>query len=125
MDNAALSTCIYQLEKLLADHNVRTDKSRLSALLSDEFTEFGASGNIFTKADIINLLANEPEQSSYEIADFTVKTLGANTALATYFIPPRKNNDGVQKAGSRRSSIWQKHNGEWQLLFHQGTPVKQ
>jgi hypothetical protein len=109
---------IAELKKLeLSLLNTDTRKSNLIAdLLSEDFREFGSSGVIHTKADVIASLQSElPTYISAE--NFNVRHLSPQTALITYQAcrhtdPP---------IFSLRSSIW--HHGPvgWQMLFHQGT----
>ncbi len=116
-----LTNLIFDLEKRLAQPEVRSDTQKMSALLADDFVEFGASGRRFDKQQTLRLLAKEHEFPPYEIHDFQLTTLSDNTVLVTYAIPARTAPDGALQPGSRRSSIWQQTDGGWQILFHQGT----
>lgn len=124
MTQNSLKSRLYALEQELASTAARCDRARMHDLLADEFIEFGASGRRFTKQEIIGLLSTEDDFTSYELVDFTLTTLGADHALITYTIPPRKGPDGTPKPGSRRSSIWREGVTGWQLVFHQGTRSK-
>ncbi|SDD56762.1 MULTISPECIES: DUF4440 domain-containing protein [Kordiimonas] len=108
------------LEEALADAEVRASRDAMASLLSDGFREFGASGRVFGKEEILELLAKEPGGDSYLVEELNVTRLGPETALVTYRIPPRMV-AGSERAASLRSSIWRMEEGVWQLLFHQGT----
>jgi hypothetical protein len=108
------------LECELHEPRVRRDRARLEELLHPSFSEFGRSGNAYTKAEIIALLLNEQESVRIHGHDFRVQTLAEDVALLTY------KSAHVTLAGrferhSLRSSIWKRGATGWQLLFHQGT----
>ncbi len=123
MDITQLTDHILKQEKRLAASSARQNASELSQMLMDEFVEFGASGRSFNKSDIIALLSNEADFTPYEICDFKLNPLGADTVLATYMIAARTDCHGQPKNGSRRSSIWKLTGDNWRLFFHQGTPI--
>ena len=49
-----------QLEERLLQPDVRKSVKDVMDLLADEFIEFGSSGRVFDKQQIINSLQNEP-----------------------------------------------------------------
>ncbi|WP_233143862.1 nuclear transport factor 2 family protein [Lottiidibacillus patelloidae] len=104
------------LEKQLLAHNVRKSKDHLDKILADDFVEFGSSGIVFTKKDIIDRLSTE-EEIDYVLTNFHTKILEENVVLTTFEI---EKNAGVKY--TLRSSIWRKTDGKWQIVFHQGTP---
>lgn len=109
---------LLELEQKLHGHEVRSSKELLSELIADEFVEFGASGNIYKKKDILDRL---PTESSSSFADFEVlKTqfLSSDVVLITYKI------NHAKQGTSLRSSIWKKSVHGWQMVFHQGTLIK-
>jgi len=108
------------LEEALADPEVRASRDVMASLLSDDFREFGASGRIFDKEMILDLLADEPAGDGYLVEELNVVRLGPDTALATYRIPLREV-AGEIKPASLRSSVWRMEEGVWKALFHQGT----
>jgi hypothetical protein len=112
-----------ELETKLLDPAVRQDQEAVSQLLAEEFREFGSSGRTYTKAEILNTLEQEISREIVTV-DFTVQLLSATAALVTY----RAQRAGTAIEPSReslRSSIWIECNGRWQMLFHQGTAVRQ
>ncbi|MCL4526693.1 MAG: DUF4440 domain-containing protein [Gammaproteobacteria bacterium] len=103
------------LERQLLAPQVR--KSRLvSELLAEEFVEFGSSGRQFNKAQIVAALQVE---TSVEVtaSEFKVQLLSSQVALITY----RAHRHSAPSTHTLRSSIWQQREGQWQMVFHQGT----
>jgi len=107
------------LEEDLLKPEVRKSADRVSRLLADEFIEFGSSGRVFNKAQIIEALEQEPCDATYRITlvDFTVRRLAPDVMLVTY-------STTIQDRSESRlqSSIWKLISGHWQMVFHQGTP---
>ena len=112
-----LSQTLFELEQRLLTQVTRRDVREIAHLIADDFLEFGASGGIWTKADLVEQLPDEPF-THRTISDFAVKPLSAHTALVTYQCHTNANH-------SLRSSIWRKHDEQWQMVFHQGTFVPQ
>jgi hypothetical protein len=112
-----------QLEERMTNPEIRRCPEELSRLLADDFREFGSSGRIFNKQQIIEELQNQtPVQIS--IDEFQMTWLARNIALVTYRGNCRfLESDKVSQ--SLRSSIWRKENERWEVVFHQGTPSQQ
>ncbi|MGZ4973160.1 MAG: DUF4440 domain-containing protein [Limisphaerales bacterium] len=55
----ALGEHLQKLEELMLKPNVRRSAEQLSQLLADEFREFGGSGRVFDKGQIIDALKNQ------------------------------------------------------------------
>lgn len=108
------------LEKKLLKSKIRKSSIDLTEILADEFVEFGSSGNIYYKKQIIEALQKEvtPKMS---LSNFSSLKLGKNYFLVKY--KAVKNENG-KKNYSLRSSIWKLNNGKWQMIFHQGTLIK-
>jgi glyoxylase I family protein len=105
----------FDLERSLHSHAVRSNPEAVAALLSDDFREFGASGRIWTKPEIIAELASEAP-TEIKSRNFECQILSPELALITYLSesPTRT---------SLRSSLWRFEDGRWRILFHQGTPI--
>jgi hypothetical protein len=102
-----------QLEEQLLRPEVRMSAERVGDLLADDFVEFGASGRIYNKKQIIDLLEREQGRGGQlTIKDFLARQLAADVVLVTY---------RVVESLTIRSSIWRLTNGRWQIEFHQGT----
>jgi ribonuclease HI len=94
----------------LLDPAVRRDRARVDALLARDFVEFGASGRVWTRDSILDLLATEA-YVPVPMEDFACAVLGEGVALVTY-----------RARGCLRSSVWVWEDGAWKVRFHQGTP---
>jgi len=69
-----------------------------------------------SRAQVIDGLQDEVF-AARRITEFAVKLLSKGVALVTY----RGHRSGV--GTSLRSSIWREEKGQWQMVFHQGTPA--
>lgn len=119
--NQQLKDLIQKIEVELLQADVRRSKERLGGLLADDFFEFGQSGDKYDKQDILEMLPQLPEEK-FLVSDFEIQELFPETVLATYLLE-REELETKKKSRSRRSSIYQKHNDTYRMLFHQGTPV--
>lgn len=113
MSDTNIQAHIIKLEKELLDFGTRKSSERLNELLAEDFVEFGSSGNIYKKIYILEHLPNESERS-FDISNIEVCELGYDHAFITYKIQEKN-------TASLRSSIWRKNEGDWQIIFHQGT----
>ena len=109
------------LEEELFAPGVRKNKTRLSELLADGFCEFGSSGRVFDKSQIIDELQQESERS-ISLTDFRARALSDDAVLVTY--NAIRAQPGVADVHSLRSSIWTEREGCWEIVFHQGTLVQ-
>ena len=108
---------IYKLELSLLEPGIRHSHAQLDKLIADDFIEFGSSGKVYNKNDLLKFLPSEGVRE-FSVADFEVKELSQNVILATY----KTIENG---AFSLRSSIWKQYGDEWQMVFHQGTKVQE
>jgi hypothetical protein len=115
----ALAVELRKLEERLLDPVVRCDRSAMASLLAAEFVEFGSSGRVFTREQVLDLLATEMP-CHVKLADFSAQPLSPEVVLVTWrSIRP----DGPPVPGEAflRSSIWIHRDNRWQMVFHQGT----
>jgi hypothetical protein len=106
-------------EEALLDPAVRSNRTRVAELLADDFVEFGSSGRIWTREEILDLLAGE-NPAPIHMIDFECALLAEDVVLVTYRASRTNALTGIQ-ISSLRSSIWTKKPGGWRLRFHQGT----
>lgn len=92
------------------------------SLIAEDFVEFGVSGKVWSKAEIIAAMSQwTPIERAFE--NFSVRELSASVCLVTYkIVAVTKDKDA--SPFSLRSSIWRYSGGGWQIVFHQGTNVK-
>jgi hypothetical protein len=93
----------------------RASPDEVTTLLADEFIEFGSSGRIYDKQQIIRLLQQEQGEALCTLVDFAARRLAANIVLVTY---------RVVESRTIRSSIWRLEDGRWRMVFHQGTKAE-
>lgn len=96
--------------------STRADFERMTA---DDFWEIGASGRRYSRQHVLDVLQqreSDPAEAEWETGDFHCRELGPSTYLLTYTLHQ------LERL-SRRSTIWRRVDGEWQVLFHQGTLV--
>jgi hypothetical protein len=105
------------LETRLHEKAVRDSRSRVAELIADDFVEFGKSGAVYDKEDILNALVGEQDDLEIEVSEFVARELSSDVVLVTYKTTARG-------AFANRSSIWVKRDGRWQMTFHQGTGVQ-
>lgn len=121
MTESSLTAKIRELEELLLSPSVRRSSGDLDSLLSDDFLEFGSSGSVWAKEQVLKRLPSESARQPYSISEFQVEPLGDGFALATYRLD--MNDASGKESRSLRSSVWASHLGGWKLLFHQGTSI--
>lgn len=115
-----ISETLRELETSLLHSAVRRNSARVGELLAEEFCEIGRSGRVYSRMEILDLLADE-EEIQVEMSEFVCRAVAAGVALVTY------RSDRLQAGGEAlvalRSSLWVLRDGRWQMLFHQGTPL--
>jgi hypothetical protein len=121
-DDEAVAEVI-ALERALLTREVRSSAAALDALLDPEFTETGASGRRWTRAEILAALpagagAGSGPPGPDRIADHAMagRRLAADVVLLTF-------ETDHQGRRARRVSLWRRSGGRWRLLYHQGTLV--
>lgn len=117
-----LHETIYELETSLLKPEVRSSYEQLNILLSDDFREFGSSGLVYTKQNVLERLTSNTDKVVYTLSDFKVVALSEDIVMAN-FKTDRIIND-IDKVSSLRTSLWRKEDGSWRMFFHQGTPIK-
>jgi hypothetical protein len=118
MIDRTIAAAVIVAERALLDPTVRADPATLDCWLDHDFTEIGQSGRLWTRAEIIADLRTS-DQSSFATAQLTdpvVRELAPQCYLLTYVLQ-------IGARRSRRSSIWRNRDGQWRMLFHQGTPL--
>lgn len=113
---------IRDLEERLLNPVVRASFQELDGLLADDFMEFGSSGHICNKQQVIEALLRQPDQH-WAIRDFRMQPLAPGVVLVTYRAIRYANQPG-KATHSLRSSIWRCEEGRWRMIFHQGTPME-
>lgn len=96
----------------------RADFERMTA---EDFWEVGASGRRYSRAYVLAELERRhavPHQDTWEATDFYCRKLADDVYLLTYTLLQDK------ERLTRRSTIWQRWEGDWKIVYHQGTVVQ-
>lgn len=101
------------LEERLLHPDREANRSALTDLIADDFREFGCSGRVISREQVIEILLNSHPRAA-TISFYSVESLSDTLALATYHIT-------TLTSVTLRSSLWVFRNQRWQMLFHQGT----
>jgi hypothetical protein len=110
------------LEEKLLRQGTRNSPGEVAALLHPDFFEFGQSGTVWNRQQVIDRLAQErPMEGS--LTDLSVRSLAADITLVAYRAVGRDPASG-NEWHSLRSSVWKLTDGRWQMIFHQGTPTR-
>lgn len=123
MVDEPLLNALRQLEVELHQPTTRSDPARMARLLHPEFEEFGRSGRLYTRQDVLKeFSAADRVFPSIAAEAFEVRRLSESVALLTY-VSAHRDESGKTHRHTRRSSVWVKSPDAWQIRFHQGTPI--
>lgn len=117
--NDQVSQALAAREPLFHRPEFGTSRADFEAMMAPEFWEIGASGARYSKAFVLDALAQRharPVIESYVVTDFACQELSPDLYLATY----RLDQGGHH---SQRSTIWRFTGDGWQAVFHQGTLI--
>ena len=98
-----------------------TSRVALENMTHPDFREVGASGRRYSREYVLYELEKRyqhPTPDVWEASDFHCSQLAPGVYLLTYTLLQ----DHTRK--TRRSTIWQRTESGWQILFHQGTLVQ-
>jgi hypothetical protein len=109
---------LFELEQRLAQVGKKLPADEISAIIAEDFVEFGSSGKIWSRAEIIAAMSKW-EAIERIVDDFRVRDLSPSLCLVTY-----KSSASGKPGFSLRSSLWRKDGDGWRIIFHQGTAVK-
>lgn len=112
----SLHDALKTLELWTLDPEVRSSPELMDELLAEDFVEFGQSGRVYQKQEILDRISTK-ELGMHNIDDLQVRQLGNRYALLTYRAISTEHDGGV----SNRSSIWFNDGSRWRMIFHQGT----
>ena len=118
MDETACAH-LRQCEEALLDAAVRRDRARVAAFLAGDFEEFGSSGRVWSREQVLELLAAEAYEAP-TMEDFNCKLIAEDVALVNYRTVRTDPQTGRVSA-ALHSSLWTREGREWRMRFHQGT----
>lgn len=111
-----LENTILQYEKDFFDAEFCRIKDNIENRIGLDFCEYGKSGTIHKRSDVVNSLANMQNNRDIEIYNFSAITLNKNIVIAHYF-----SHDKITNQYALRASIWKQEDTLWKIFFHQGT----
>jgi hypothetical protein len=116
---------VEELERSLLRPAVRGSAEALEALLAPEFLEFGGSGRVYDRRQIVEALLADPGTEEIEAGAhaFATRLLADGVVLLTYRTR-RVDPVGGERYDVLRSSIWRRDGETWRLVFHQATPAR-
>jgi hypothetical protein len=107
-----------RLEESMWREATRFDLTFQETRFAPDFTEFGRSGRVYSRQDMV-LTDAQPIQAVLPLSNLRFRLLDENIAQVTY--NSQVTYDGAVEYG-RRSSIWFRTSSGWVMRFHQGTP---
>lgn len=93
----------------------RRNRGRLVSLLAEDFTEVGASGAVWDKASILDLLGGE-DSVEIEVLELSGRAISTDLVLVHWI-------SKTYEMRARRTSLWRRTESGWELAHHQGTPL--
>lgn len=115
-DHAILTS----LEEDMWREGTRFDQSFQEQRFATDFFEFGRSGRVYTRDQIIRVDL-QPIHAVLPLPNLAIRLFDKNTAQVTYNSQVKYDNITEY---ARRSSIWSRTEGGWVMRFHQGTPYQ-
>lgn len=109
------------LEESLWRAETRLDDTLMDRTFSADLIEFGRSGRIYQRDEMLLGQNGYGEiRAVLPLDKFSVRSLSDDIVQVTY-ISEVTYSDDVEFAN--RPSIWRNEDGKWKLWFHQGTPL--
>ena len=103
---------VIALERDLLSADVRSDPAAVAALLHPDWTEIGRSGRLWTRDEMLSVIA--PLTEAVTLDTVAVSRVDASTILLV-------GRSVTDQRSTLRSSLWVRDAGDWRQRFHQGT----
>lgn len=103
-----------------------TTRSDFEEMTVDDYWEIGASGKRYDREECVQTMVTRYQDPNYikndiwETKDFECRPLSDYIYLLTYTLI-----QGSERRVTKRSTIWKNENGQWLILYHQGTVVNE
>ncbi|HZY61120.1 MAG TPA: DUF4440 domain-containing protein [Edaphobacter sp.] len=112
----------HRWEHLVGRSPIRLDFEQMT---SPDFFEIGASGTLYTRNDVLDILEHRYTDPAYKDTPWTAGTfhllqLADDTYLLNYTLIQHETSGDRT---TRRSTIWKKTGSGWKIAFHQGTLI--
>jgi hypothetical protein len=112
-------TVLLAREPLFHRAELGTDRASFEAMTADDFREVGASGRVYDRNHVLDVLDRrmaDPPVEAWSVTDPGCRALGPDTYLVTYLLD-------LDGRITRRATVWRHTATGWQVLYHQGTVV--
>lgn len=120
-EESAVAAAVEALRKAMID----PDKNVLNKLLSDDLSYGHSSGQIQSKAELIeSLTGGKSDFMTIELSEQTLKVVDKTAIVRHHFIATT--NDGGKTAEVRLAVllVWVKQKGDWKLLARQAVKIQ-
>lgn len=103
-----------------------TTRKYFEKMTVDDFWEIGASGNRYERDFVIDTVVERYKDPDYikndfwETSDFACRELAIDCYLLTYTLL-----QGKEKRLTKRSTVWVYVDGQWKIVYHQGTVINE
>jgi hypothetical protein len=96
-----------------------TTRQDFDRMMADDFWEVGASGEIYSRAFVLDVLEERhrrPISENLQLTNFACQQVAADLFLVSYTL---------DQSGriTRRASLWRRAPEGWRVVYHQGTVV--
>jgi hypothetical protein len=119
---------LIQREPIFHHPEFGTTRQDFENMTDSAFWEVGASGRRYSREYVLEEVVkryenpqyrgiHSPPENSWETKDFYCRKIAENTYLLTYTLIQE---DRV----TRRSTLWQRIDTDWKILYHQGTTIQ-
>jgi ribonuclease HI len=121
-DTATETETLRGLELALARRDETAIPGGYEAVLHDSVVEFGSSGRVWTRDEILEALAAGPPADEVSIEGFDAHLVRPGVYLVMYETVATDPATGLTTR-QRRSSLWMREGQGFVLRFHQSTPI--
>jgi hypothetical protein len=119
---------LIQREPIFHHPEFGTTRQDFEDMTDEAFWEVGASGRRYSREHVLTDVTKRyenpeyhgikaPPEDTWETQDFYCQKIATHTYLLTYTL-------FQGERVTRRSTIWQRSNNNWKILYHQGTVVE-
>jgi hypothetical protein len=110
---------LFAREPIFHRPELGTTRADFEAMMAPEFWEVGASGKLYNREYVLEVLEQRHRAAIVEqldITEFRCQRVSPGHYLATYML------DQLGRK-SRRTTLWRSTNDGWKIVYHQGTLV--
>jgi hypothetical protein len=120
MEVSKLTGIIQRLELDLLQTDLTVHPGLIDELLAEDFEEIDNQGQRHSRGEVIDWLKRKKPELHWAFRDFRVKVLADDCVLAIYSLQKPQQSSAP---GSIRTSLWQRQDNQWKMVFHQATKI--